>query len=169
MKRQIIIGTLLAATLAGGSYGAWEVNAAPARSGKAGKEGRGMRGEMSPEKRLARMTKVLGLSDAQQAEIKAIFTAEREKNAPFIEKMIEYRKQLHDAARAATFDEAGVRSIATSQATVGSELTVSRVRVQHQINAVLTPEQRELLVKLRPTMEPGSGRPPQSGGEGLFP
>ena len=160
MKRQIIIGTLLAATLAGGSFGAWEANSATSRPGKGMKEGRGPRGDMSPEKRLARMAKKLGLSDTQQAQIKATFAAEREKNGPLMEKMMAYRKQLHDAAKATPFDEAAVRTVATNKAQVEVELAVSRARIQSLINGILTPEQRQKLEKLRPPMGKGKRLPP---------
>ncbi|GFE58317.1 Spy/CpxP family protein refolding chaperone [Geobacter sp. AOG1] len=167
MKRQIIIGTFLAATLAGGSYGTWEVSAATTRPAKGMQEGRGPTGEMFPEKRLARMARELGLSDAQQAQIKAIFAAEREKNGPLMEKMKAYRKQLHDAAKATPFDEAAVRTVATNQAQVEVELAVSRARIQSQINGILTPEQRQKLEKLRPPMGKGERLPPPPDDEPL--
>jgi Spy/CpxP family protein refolding chaperone len=155
MKRQIIIGALVAATLAGGAGGAWANGA-----------GGPPRGEFSPEKRLARLTKVLDLSDAQQAQIKALFAAEREKVAPLMEKVAGYRKQLHAAGQAAPFDEAAVRTIATNLAQTEIELTVARARLHSQINAILTAEQRALRDKLRPPMEEGPGhRPPFDGGE----
>lgn len=160
MKRQIIIGSLLTATLAGGSLGAWNVCAAATRPAKGDRACGEPRREMSPEKRLARMAKKLGLSDTQQAQIKVIFAAEREKNGPLIEKMKEYRKQLHDAAKATPFDEAAVRTVATNKAQVEVELTVSRARIQSQINGILTPEQRQKLEKLRPPMGKGKRLPP---------
>ena len=159
MKRQIIIGSLLTATLAGGSLGAWNVCAAATRPAKGDRACGEPRREMSPEKRLARMAKKLGLSDTQQAQIKVIFAAEREKNGPLIEKMKEYRKQLHDAAKATPFDEAAVRTVATNKAQVEVELTVSRARIQSQINGILTPEQRQKLEKLRPPMGKGKRLP----------
>jgi protein CpxP len=166
MKRRIFIGALLAATLAGGVYGAWGEctdNAGPATTHG---EGWGPRGEFSPERRLARMARVLGLSDAQQAQIKTIFTAEREKYAPLMEKQAEYRKQLHALLQAATFDEAAVRAVAASMAQIETDLTVSRLRAQSQVNALLTPEQRALKEKLRPPMEErGPGHRPPFGGE----
>ena len=101
------------------------------------------------------------MSDTQQAQIKAIFAAEREKNGPLIEKMKEYRKQLHDAAKATPFDEAAVRAVATKKAQVEFELAVSRARIQSQINGILTPEQRQKLEKIRPPIKPGKGMPRQ--------
>lgn len=169
MKRQIVIGSLLAATLIGGSFGAWGANAATARQGKGMKDGRGDWREMSPEKRLARMARELGLSDAQQAQIKAVFAAEREKNVPLMEKMKEYRKQLHDAAKATPFDEAAVRDIAANKAQVGVELSVSHARVQSQIHAILTPEQQAKLEKLRPPRKQGRGIPPHPDDEAPLP
>ncbi len=151
VKRQVVIGALLA-LIASGVHGAW-----------AGDPGQGQKGV---DGRLARMTRVLGLSDAQQTQIKAIFTAEREKDAPLMEKMAAYRKQLHETAHSGTFDEAAVRAIASNRAQVEIELTVSRARVQSQINAVLTPEQRALAERLQPPVEErGPGHRPHFGGE----
>ncbi|RII27178.1 MAG: hypothetical protein CXR31_07965 [Geobacter sp.] len=165
MKRQIIIGSMLAATLAGGSFGAWGVCAAATRPAKGDRACGEPRGGMSPEKRLAHMAKKLGLSDAQQGQIKAIFAAEREKSKPLMEKMRDYRQQMRDAAKATPFDEAAVRSVATNRAQTEIELAVSRARVRNQINALLTPEQQAKLEKLRPPRKQGRGIPPHPDGE----
>ena len=167
MKRQIIIGALLAAALAGGlSAARAEIRGKPDRGAEI-EDGCGPRGKMPHGKRLSHLARELGLSDAQQTQIKAIFTAEREQSAPLMEKLAAYRKQLHDATRAATFDEAAIRTIAANQAQLDIELTVARARMHNQINAVLTTEQRALAEKLRPPVEEGSGhkRPPRFGGE----
>ena len=60
MKRQIIIGSLLTATLAGGSFGTWSVCAAATRPAKGDRVCDEPGREMSPEKRLVRMTKNWG-------------------------------------------------------------------------------------------------------------
>jgi periplasmic protein CpxP/Spy len=111
------------------------------------------------------MAKMLGLSETQQKQIKDILETEHGKNAALMEKMGEYRDQLHAAAQAATFDEAAVRAIAANKAQADIELTVSRARVQSRISAILTAEQRALEQKLRPLLGPGPGHPPPFHGE----
>ena len=108
--------------------------------------------ELDPRGDESRMAKVLNLSETQQNRIKAIRDSERELTKPLIDKMHELRKQLMQAAEAATFDEAAVRAAAEEQAKIDIELTVSRTRTQSRINALLTPEQRELQRRLRPEM-----------------
>jgi Spy/CpxP family protein refolding chaperone len=157
MKQRIIMAVLLAAVTAGGVDGACAHGAGGHGSGME-EEGWGPEGGMSPERGLGRMAEGLGLSDAQRAKIKAIFTAERDKNAPLREKLAEYGKQLRQAEQAAQFDEAAVRAIAANRAQVEIELTVSRGRLHSQINALLTPEQRALAEQLRPFMD---GRGPE--------
>jgi Spy/CpxP family protein refolding chaperone len=99
-----------------------------------------------------RMAKVLKLTETQKAQIKDIFDTERSKIKPFFEKMLESRKLLMQAADSNVFDEAAVRTIAVGQAQVEAELIISATRVHNRINALLTPEQRELEMNLRPDM-----------------
>jgi len=157
MKRQIVIGPLLIAVMTVGIY-----SQAVAGTGNRMKSDRA--GDCSPqepgqggERFLKKMAKELKLTDAQQGQIKAIFTAEREKSAPLMEKMAETRKQLHEAAGAEKFDEATVRSIAVKKAELEIELTVSRAKVRHSINALLTPEQRKKAEQLVPQGKPRRG------------
>ena len=56
-------------------------------------------------------------------------------------------------AEATTFDEAAVRALAVDQATTATELIVFRTKVQNQIYALLTTEQRELQKNLRTNMD----------------
>jgi len=149
MKRLIVIGALAVGTLAGG---AWSAQAALGSDldRPALYEGRGEHGKMDSERRLARMTKKLKLTDAQKEQIQALLKGEKERVAPLREKLRESRKQLRQAAEAETFDEAAVKALAANQANLQAELIVSRLREQSQIHAILTPEQRELAEKLHP-------------------
>jgi len=158
MKRQIIIGAMAVAALAGGAWSA-QAEFGPDDGGPALHEGCGERGKMDPERHLARMAKELKLTDAQKEKVQAVFKAEHDKNAPLREKLADNRKQLRQAAEAESFDEAAAKTLAASQANLQAELIVSRLRVQSQIRAILTPEQRELAKKLHPMKgEKGRGR-----------
>ena len=163
MKRKIVVGAVLAAVLTGSFFS----TAATAASGK----------KMTPEKScdcqkgergkdgdgfLQKMAKDLKLTPAQQEQVKAIFTADREKSAPHMEKMEEKRKQLFEAATAEKFDEAAIRTLAAQKAELEIEMTVSRAKNRNSINAILTPEQRAKAGKMRPEGMPGRGMMPPS-------
>jgi protein CpxP len=89
-------------------------------------------------------------SQAQQTQIRALLDAERELVEPLRDKMHESREKIKQAAEATVFDEAAVRILAVAQTQIEVELIVSHTRTLHKINALLTPEQRELLANLMP-------------------
>lgn len=149
MKKQIIIGAMAVAALTGGAWSA-RAEFGPDFDGPPLHEGYGERGKMEPERHLARMAKELKLTDAQQGKVEALLKGEKERVAPLREKLMESRKKLRQAAEADTFDEAAVKALAASQANLQAELMVSRAGTHSRINAILTPEQRELARKLRP-------------------
>ncbi len=116
---------------------------------------RGRHRGMGPGKRIDRMAKKLGLTEAQQEQVKAILTSEREKVAPLQQQLAENREKIRQTIEAELFDEAAVRTLAESQNQTRVELVVSRARTKSQIFALLSPEQRELAKKLGPM---GEGR-----------
>lgn len=115
---------------------------------------------MGPGKRFARMAKKLDLTDAQQEQVKAILTSEREIVAPLRQQLAEYRQNLRKAIEAEPFDEATVRALAAGQNETRVELVVSRARTKSRIFALLTPEQQELAKKLGPMGEGRHGHRP---------
>lgn len=161
MKRRIIMYVLLATT----ALGVYGIQAGAAGDGgrRAMEEGGwGPPGMMPPPpgELLEHMARHLKLTADQQAKIKALVAADREKMAPLVQKVEEYRKQLRDAAQATPFNEAAIRAIAAKQAQAEVELTVSRERVRSQISLLLTPEQRVLAEKLPPPPPPRRGQGP---------
>jgi protein CpxP len=118
------------------------------------------------ERRVDRMAEALGLSDAQKEQVTALLQAEQSNNAPLREQLAASRQQLKLATQAATFDEAAVKTIATNQAQIISQLIVSHARTRSQINALLTPDQRALAEKLRTARKGFHGHP--GGPEGGF-
>ena len=149
MKMKLMVMVVLAAAMIGGGTGAALAGHGP--GGEFGGPTPGM--EMGSDSFEGRMAKALKLTDVQQSQIKTLLDAERERVKPFIVKMQESRKLLVQAAEATTFDEAAVRAIAVDQAATETELIVSRTKVQNQIYALLSTEQRELLKNLRPDMD----------------
>lgn len=150
MKRQIIICILLAAVAVGGN--AIRALAAADEQREMGGWGPGPADMMPPppDGMIDHMSRQLKLTNDQQAKIKTLLAADRKKAMPLVQKMAEYRKQLHETGQAAKFNEAAVRAIAAKQAQTEAELIVSRERVRSSINAVLTPEQRSLAGRLPP-------------------
>ena len=151
MKKRILIVTLSLVTLLGSVL---LVAAAPPAGPCGGPcngdcNGPGDREEQPGGRFLERMTKVLDLSEAQQASIKKVLAAEQEKTAALHEKKREIRQQLRQAETVKPFDENAIRVLAEQQGAIETELTIARARAHSQIDALLTPEQRELAAKLR--------------------
>lgn len=98
----------------------------------------------------ARMAKILKLTETQKTQIKALLDAERESVEPLREKMHQSREQLKQLADTTVFDEAAVRALAVAQSQIEVELIVSHTKTRIKVNALLTPDQRELLAHLMP-------------------
>jgi Spy/CpxP family protein refolding chaperone len=109
------------------------------------------------------MTEKLGLTDAQQSQAKQIFDKEK----PTIDPLMQQMKQVHDQLRvleqSGIFDEAKVRTLATQQAQIMTELTVEKARVHSQLFQILTPDQRTEANKLMESHHGWHGGPPPDG------
>jgi Spy/CpxP family protein refolding chaperone len=153
MKQQLASLALVAAIVTGG------VASAHAFEGTFdGCDGPRAEHKMNPQKRIDRMAKELKLSPSQKDQIGAIMMAEQQQVEPLRQKMGEGHKQIQSVVHAATFDESAVRAIAAEQAKISTELLVSRARAMSQVNALLTPEQRELVQKFRDSRPGKHGR-----------
>jgi Spy/CpxP family protein refolding chaperone len=144
MKRKLMVVITLAAAMIGGGTGAVLAGYGPGGGFDGPPPHMGMGGGEE------RMAKILKLTETQQSQIKTVLDTERELVEPLFGKMHESRKLLMQAAETTVFDEAAVRAIASDQASIETELTVSRTRAHSRINALLTPEQRELMKNLGP-------------------
>lgn len=149
MKTRVMAATAVAVAIIGAGTGVVLARDAPGEHPMGPPPAMEQRGR-GAENRLAR---ILNLSTAQQRQIQTIMETEREQVKPLFEKLHELRKQLMLAGESADFDETAVRGLATEQARIEVELTVSRTKTDHKINALLTPEQRELQQRLRPDRE----------------
>ena len=163
MKLRIIIGALLALTVGGVSAALADhgCDCRPCCSEEQGGRGPGKWEGMHDGRGRERIGKALGLTETQQKKIDGIVQAEWDKIAPLRQKLEDSLKQLRQAEQTAKFDETAVRAIATNQAQIITEMSVSHARTRSQIHALLTPEQRARADKLRPPMG--------DGGPGLFP
>ncbi|OHB25410.1 MAG: hypothetical protein A2X84_14165 [Desulfuromonadaceae bacterium GWC2_58_13] len=156
MKKQILTMSLLTVFALTGSI--YAVHADPLAGRMMGEmRGGGMGDGSGSGRHLAKMARVLDLSEDQQTQILAIVEEERTKTEPLRRQMAENRDQLRQLTHADTFDEAAVRALAAKKAEIGAELMVSRARTQNRIQAQLTPEQRLLAEKVRPLMQERRG------------
>ncbi|MBP6823412.1 MAG: Spy/CpxP family protein refolding chaperone [Acidobacteria bacterium] len=102
---------------------------------------------------LDRASVYLGLSDEQEAQIKAILEAEKPKIQPLVAELAANRKALNEATDNGTFNETEVKAIAAKQGETLAALIVEKERVKTQILAVLTPEQRAKAEQFRTRIE----------------
>jgi Spy/CpxP family protein refolding chaperone len=152
MKRRILIFTLSLITLLGSAlYVAAAPPGGPCNGGPCDGhcDGPGDGKEQPGGRFLERMAKILDLTETQQASIKKVLAAEEEKTAALHEKKRENRQQLRSAEEAKPFDENAIRVLAEQRGAIEAELTIARARAHSQIDALLTPEQREIAAKLR--------------------
>ncbi|HZU29870.1 MAG TPA: Spy/CpxP family protein refolding chaperone [Candidatus Angelobacter sp.] len=96
---------------------------------------------------LARMTKALNLTEAQQTQIKGIMTQEKGKIKPLTQQLRQ-NEQAQNAAVNGTFDEGKARAFAGKQAQIMTDLIVEKQRMKSEIYAVLTPEQQQKAMQL---------------------
>jgi len=155
MKNSILITALLAATVVCSALYATAAEPLKDSGIAAGEPADGYPGEygMRSERHFDRLAEVLDLTAEQQEQIKSIRAAEREKDAPLRQQLREEREKMRALIASHPFDEAAVRSLAAGQAETRTELIVSHARVRNQIDALLTPEQREKAKNLRSHMK----------------
>jgi Spy/CpxP family protein refolding chaperone len=87
----------------------------------------------------------LDLTDAQQAQVKAIMAKEKPAVQPLVLQMFQGQAQLRQLAMSGAFDEGRARELATQQAQTMTELTVQRTRIESELYQVLTTEQKAKL------------------------
>jgi Spy/CpxP family protein refolding chaperone len=151
MKRQILLASILSVTLLAGVAES-RVASPPDAPKKFEDEQQGE--AMPPERGMPPLmfgahgeNSLLRLTDDQEKKIAEILASEREKISPLLKKREEIRQRLMQTERAPDLDEPALRSIAGDLATTETELIVSHVKMNRQITATLTPEQREILMK----------------------
>lgn len=143
MKKYTIIGVAILAMLLIAALGF-------AQAAKRGGHEHGMFGE--------RMAQQLGLSDAQQQQIKSILQAEKPKMQPLMQELRQERQQMNSLTESGNFDEGAVRAAASKQAQTETDLAVERARVKAQIFAVLTPDQRTKAQEMEKSLAGRRGR-----------
>lgn len=87
--------------------------------------------------------KELNLTDAQQAQVKAIMEKQKPQREAKWKELRESHQALRDAARGEQYDAAKVRELANRQAQIKADMTVMRIESMRQVYALLTPEQKQ--------------------------
>lgn len=130
--------------------------AAVAQTRNFGRAGQGILGGQPPrivQRLLDRASVALGLTDQQEAQIKAILEAEKPKVAPLLLTLKANREALQTATANGAFNQEQVQAIAAKQGQTLAALIVEKERVQSQVYAVLTPEQRAQAEQFRTRLE----------------
>jgi Spy/CpxP family protein refolding chaperone len=135
--------------------------AAPAYGGGKGLRGRGGDGQLGPG---AAVTRLDNLTTEQREQLQRIRDEARETMTGLREAMRETRAKLRSAVDQDA-DPETIRALAEIQGDQKAEMTVLRARTRHEVNAVLTEEQRQQLAALRASGR-GFGRHP--GGMRVF-
>ncbi len=96
------------------------------------------------------LSRKLNLTEAQRAQIKTIFEAQKATTRPVLEQMEQNRAAMLTATASGAFDQAKVQSIAAEQAQLAAKLMVQKQAVEAQIyNTVLTTEQKATADQMR--------------------
>lgn len=144
MKKSI--KTLLIAAALAGSVTAGLAYAMPPGGGESCAHGRSMsfgRHGMGSEMRIDRMSEALGLTQEQRDKVRAIVDQARPATRELRDKLGDNHKQLRALMQQDNPKETEVRKLADAQGKLIADMIVQRTKVQSEIRAVLTPEQRE--------------------------
>ncbi len=124
--------------------------------------GERMRGP-NPEQMLEHISQVLSLTDAQKAQAKAVFEAQRPIEEERHAKLEAIHKQIEDATANGQFDEAVVRPLANQEAQLKADEMVDHMRLHSKLFSLLTAEQKAKATEMM-KQHGGPGRGP--GGHG---
>lgn len=102
---------------------------------------------------MGRLFRQLELTDAQKDQLKQIRKAGFDSTKSIREQMHLNRQQLSQATAGGNFDEAQVNALAQQQGQLHAQMIVERQRMQAQMFAVLTPEQKAKAAELKDQFE----------------
>jgi len=124
----------------------------------------GMRGQgMGPGGPGGGPMAALKLTAEQQKQLQALMQSERQTHKAAMEDVRQSRKELHKMIYGGGGDEAGALALATRIATIEAE---ARIHMQMAAAAILTPEQRKIVVDSGLEFPPGQMGPGGPGGRG---
>jgi len=131
-----------------------------------GQPPQGAPGDRSPEqfqqRRLDFLTTVLGLTDSQKDQAKAIFDAAAQASQPLRDQLRQAHQALASASQAGKSD-AEIDQLAATVGTLTGQTAAIQAKAQAKFYGILTPDQKDKLSKL-PQRGPGG-----PGGPGFGP
>lgn len=145
MSYQKTLAALLAAGLVAGS---WTSLAADPEGGPGRREGREERGARGPD--LNRLAERLNLSAEQKQNAQNIRNKYMSQHRTQIESMRPLREQLGQLLRAEQVNLDQVRAKLQQISAIHVELRMLKIRERLEFEALLTPEQRQQLRRMRP-------------------
>ena len=155
-KRILIIGSIAVLVVAATVFALAQ--------GHMGGPGEKMRG--GPEEMIEHISRELNLTDAQKAQVKAIFDAQKSTEDARHAKLDDIRKQIEAATANGQFDESVVRPLANQQAALMADEMVDHLRLHSQLFALLTDEQKAKALEMM-KRHGGPGGPGGPRGEGF--
>lgn len=108
-----------------------------------------------------RLAQLLGLTDAQKTQIRAIREQAETAAKPLHEQLEPLHEQRKTLTHAAAFDAAAVRALLTKLSALEVELEFIHARTENAIYNVYTPEQKAKLAELHKVMEERGPRGPR--------
>jgi Spy/CpxP family protein refolding chaperone len=99
---------------------------------------------------LAHVARYLDLTDAQKAQIKTMWQAEKPTVLPLVQRLANGRKEMLELTANGNFDQQKVQALANQQSQTIAQLIVEKQKLESQIySQVLTPEQRTKVDQMR--------------------
>lgn len=102
---------------------------------------------------LQHLTRTYNLTNAQQAQVKALWQSEKQNVVPLLQQLEQGSKEMHAATANGTFDEAKVNQIAQQQSQTITSLLVEKEKLQSKFYQILTPDQRAKFVEMQQRRE----------------
>ena len=149
--KMLIIAAVAVLSIAAVSAVAFSVPIALAQTGRMilGGHERGGRGGGRGEGMHGMMLKGINLTDDQKSKVKQIGQTFRDSTQSLRQELQTKRQALHQAGEGGTFDEASTTQKLTEMAGLQAKLMGERFKMQQEILAVLTPEQKTQLEQKR--------------------
>lgn len=98
---------------------------------------------MDPEARIERMADALDLTQEQRSQMRGIVDKSRPQTREVRDRLRDSRKQLHALMQQDQAPEREIRRLADSQGKAMADMIVLHTKVQADIRALLTPQQRQ--------------------------
>ncbi len=102
---------------------------------------------------LQHLTRVYNLTDAQQAQIKAMWESEKSNVLPLLQQLAQGQKEMQAATANGVLDEAKVTQIAQQQSQTITNLLVEKEKLQSKFYQILTPDQRTKFAQIQQRRE----------------